>query len=103
MRVASLAVGIAVLICSGTSAQNIDPALVARSAEWTAAMKSKDAAKLASFYTEDALAFSEASLAGTRKNVSRNSPSCQARSCQARRLDTMARIATRPEHSPRQV
>jgi ketosteroid isomerase-like protein len=59
MRIASLAVGIALLICSGTSAQNMDAALVARSAEWDAAMKAKDSAKLASFYTEDFLAFSE--------------------------------------------
>ena len=59
MRIASLAFGVAVLICSGAFAQGMDPALLKRSAEWDAAMKSKDAAKLASFYTEDVLAFSE--------------------------------------------
>jgi ketosteroid isomerase-like protein len=59
MRVTLLAFTIAVLVCSDTFAQNTDPALVKRSAEWDAAMKAKDAAKLASFYTEDVLSFSE--------------------------------------------
>jgi uncharacterized protein (TIGR02246 family) len=45
---------------SAQSAQNRDQALMARSQELMAALKSKDAAKVASFYTEDAVAFSGA-------------------------------------------
>ena len=64
MRVAFLTLVIAVLICPGTFAQNMDPTLVKRAAEWDAAMEAKDAAKLASFYTKDAFSFSEGDEGG---------------------------------------
>jgi ketosteroid isomerase-like protein len=59
MRIASLTLVVVMFVGYTAAAQNMDPTLVKRSAEWDAAMDAKDAAKLASFYTEDALAFSE--------------------------------------------
>lgn len=49
------------LIAATVSAQQMDPALVERSEQLRAALKANDAAKLASFYAADAVAFSEGS------------------------------------------
>ena len=59
MQVARLLFAGLLLFASAASAQNMDPMLVARAKEYQAAVQARDAAKIASFYTEDAVTFGQ--------------------------------------------
>jgi uncharacterized protein (TIGR02246 family) len=66
LAVTSLALG------SLAAAQTKDPALVARANEYKAAMKAKDAAKIATLYTEDAVIFYEGSITRGRSAIQKD-------------------------------
>lgn len=59
MRTALVLLALALLLAGQAAAQSLHPDLVRRTREFTAALKSRDAAKIAAFYTEDAVAFNE--------------------------------------------
>ena len=68
MRVTQLTV-LLVAFAATVSAQNMDPTLVARSKEFTAAVQALDAAKVGSFYAEDAVVFDTSGMAKGRPAV----------------------------------
>jgi uncharacterized protein (TIGR02246 family) len=59
MRVGVFVLAFVMGVAGEATAQNLHPDLLARSREFMTAMKAKDAAKVASFYAEDAIAFNE--------------------------------------------
>jgi ketosteroid isomerase-like protein len=60
MRIVAMTVGL-LLVVSGASAQTADASMSGRLAEFNAAIKGKNAAKVAAFFTEDAVSYGEQS------------------------------------------
>ena len=59
MRSGAIAFGVLLALGSHVSAQALDPALSARQREFDAAMREKNSAKVAAFYTEDAVSYGD--------------------------------------------